>query len=1049
MNYTKRLTHTLKLLLATVFAVCASLSANADTFQDEASGLYFSTSTNGTCSVVKPTDGTTYTFENGDLVIPSTVTYNDTEYTVTGIGKQAFYKCTSLTSVDIPESITSMKEDAFYGCSGLEKIDFPNLDNWLNIKFDSSGSNPLFYARHFYLNGEELTDLVIPDNVTSIGNYTFTKALINSVTLPESLISIGKGVFYGCYKLKSVTIPKNVNSIEGDAFFLCSNLTKVETTDLEAWCKICFKGGAGSNPLYHAKHLYLNGEEVTDLVIPDGITSISQYAFYNCSSLTSVSIPESVTSIGQYAFYNCSSLTSVTIPESVTKIGTEAFSGCSGLKRVDITDLEAWLNISFKSNTSNPLYYAKHLYLNGELVTDIVIPNTLTVINDYAFYGWKSITSVTIPESITSIGKYAFANCTSLKTVNISGNGTSLGDYIFSGCASLESVILPDNISSIGNYAFNGCKALTAITWPESLTSIGTNAFQNCSALTSTTIPEGVTAINNYTFSGCSSLASVSMLGDVTSIGTYAFNGCKALTSITLPESLTSIGTNAFQNCSALASITIPGGVTNVQDYTFSGCTSLASVSILGDVTSIGSYAFNGCEALTSITLPESLTSIGTNAFQNCSALASITIPGGVTNVQDYTFSGCTSLASVTFSEGVKSIAANSFKNCTSLEAIYVPKSLTSFTADYFKTCTSLNKVDIADLEAWCKIDFAYSNYNPIYYAKHLYLNGTELTDLVIPETITVINNNAFVCCESLVTVTIPKGVTSVGQYAFSTCSNLTRVDTPDLEAWSNIDFANRYSNPLYYAQHLYINGSLLTNLVIPESITAIKDYTFEKCADLVYLDLGSNITSIGFESFFDCEALKGEYTNKFTPSEYKYVLEIPSSVITIADRAFDECSAIENLWIGTGCTSIGYQAFHCNGNLKSVTCLAYPAPALARLDVFNDVDYENAYLYIYEGDENTEYSDIYDSYADKENNYWYLFLKGISVGVDEVADEDGVTITTDGMAINVAGNEGDIEVYNITGMKVYQGNDNHIDLPNAGIYVVIVNGESYKIAIK
>jgi len=220
-------------------------------------------------------------------------------------------------------------------------------------------------------------------------------------------------------------------------------------------------------------------------------------------------------------------------------------------------------------------------------------------------------------------------------------------------------------------------------------------------------------------------------------------------------------------------------------------------------------------------------------------------------------------------------------------------------------------------------------------------------------------------------------------------------------------------------------------------------------CTDLEYLDLGENITSIGYKSFYYCTALKGKYTNKFTPDEYKYVLEIPSSVITIDEYAFCGTS-LENIWIGTGCQSIGNMAFYYMvNNYGSVTCMAYPAPILENQYVFFHEAYSHADLYISKGDENTKYSDIYDSYADKDNNYWYLFLKGISVGVDEVADEDGVTITTDGMAINVAGNEGDIEVYNMSGMKVYQGNDSHIDLPNAGIYVVIVNGESYKIAIK
>lgn len=477
-----------------------------------------------------------------------------------------------------------------------------------------------------YKNEAQVT---IPAWVKSIPEGAFNHCdKLTDITLPEGVTSIGKDAFALCKNLTSITIPESLRSIGYHAFYSSNKLKKVYIKDLSAWLRIDFSGS--SNPIsrdmfdsYDCKdddcrQLYLNGVPVRDLIIPDGVQQIGRYAFQDYSLLTSVVIPEGVTSIGECAFANCGNLTSVSIPKSLQSIGKGAFTGCQNLKTIHIRDLKAWCEIQF-DGWGHPLSNAGDLYLNGSKIRDLVIPNTVNAISDYAFMGCESLTSVTIPESVTHIGSAAFLGC----------NGLS---------ADAEGFVIVGTLL----VAYKGSD--TNVTIPDAVTTIGTRAFSDCSSLTGVTIPEVVT-----------------------SIGKSAFLGCNSLKDITIPEGVTSIGGGAFQFCSSLASVTIPAGVNKIEEHTFESCDNLTSIILPEDLTGIGSWAFYNCSRLMNITIPKSVTSIGSLAFHGCKKLNEITIPEGVTSIEYATFSDCRSLTDITIPASVKKIDSHAFEKCPKL----------------------------------------------------------------------------------------------------------------------------------------------------------------------------------------------------------------------------------------------------------------------------------------------------------------------------------------------------------------------------------------------
>ena len=821
---------------------------------------------------------------------------------VTSIGDSAFSGCTSLTNITIPDGVTSIGEWAFSGCTNITTATMPA------IAID-------------YIPQDNLQTVVITSG-DSIGDYAFYNcSSLTSITIGDSVTSIGDYAFYGCDTLTSITIPDGVTSIGEDAFEGCTNLIQTEgvVRYVDRWV-------IGYYML------------LTNVVLRDDTVGIANSAFHNFDSLESITIPDSVISIGEDAFYGCTSLESVTIPDSVTSIGDEAFADCGSLERIYYQgDLTSWCGIS---GLNNLMSIVRTLYINGEeLSGELVIPDGIIYIGDYAFYDCDLITSVTIPDSVTSIGNSAFSGCGSLESVTIGNGVTSIGNSAFSGCGSLESVTIGNGVTSIGGSAFGYCDSLTSVTIPDSVTSIGGSAFGYCFSLKSVTIGNGVTKIGHSAFRN-TSLTSIIIPDSVTSISDRTFASCTSLKRITIPYSVTYIGDEAFAGCSSLESIYYQGdianwcgisglyelmdsfrtlyingeklsgklvisdGVTVIPDYAFHNCRSLESIIIPDSVTEIGAYAFRKCISLTSITIGNGATSIGAYAFEGCTSLESITIGNGATSIGAYAFEGCTSLESITIGNGVTSIGAYAFNGCTSLESITIPDSVTYIDSYAFQGCSSLKNIYYqGDITSWCGISGLDELMSSV---RTLYINGEELSDelvipdgitdipdsafngcdlitsIIIPDSVTSIGRNAFAGCSSLTSITIPDSVTSIGYYAFEGCTSLESITIPDsvisigssafqncdsleciyyqgdIASWCGISGLN---NLMGLGRTLYINGEELSGeLVIPNGIAAIPNYAFRNCNLITSIIISDSVTKIGNYAFYGCSSLDVVY---------------------------------------------------------------------------------------------------------------------------------------------------------------------------------------------
>lgn len=424
------------------------------------------------------------------------------------IGELAFQNCVALNTVTFGNKVKSVGTGAFKGCSNIIRVEIGDLTNWCNIEFgdDDSGqspANPLEIAKKVYLNNMQLDELTIPSSVTKIGNFAFKNVQkFDKLTIPASVTEIGDYTFDGCSDMEQVVFQSqtSLNTIGNGAFRKCTGLTTITLP---------------SSVTTFGTGIFRECSNLTTVNIPEGIVDLPSYTFYNCAKLGSISLPENLKFIGSWSFLGCTGLTRIDIPASVEIIGTEAFKDCTGLTGVYITDLAKWCAIEFgnyqyqgsnwqtEDKQSNPLIFAKKLYLNNELVEDMVIPDGVETIQPYAFWGAECITSLTIPATVTTINNNAFWYCINLRSITIPSSVTTIGLRAF-GFLCQKNSHNKDHvkvyIDDIGCWLNNN--------YGKAFYEVGQSIYKGCNVyvdlycngdrITNLTIPSSVTALGEY-----------------------------------------------------------------------------------------------------------------------------------------------------------------------------------------------------------------------------------------------------------------------------------------------------------------------------------------------------------------------------------------------------------------------------------------------------------------------------------------------------------------------------------------------------------------------
>lgn len=965
------------LLLVSALTVRGQEEQNSQPFKVAALWYQVTSPTSQEVMVVRSQEENAYA---GDVVIPETVTVTTAEgtvtYTVTEIGTHAFYDCAQLTKISIPASVKKIGHGAFSNCTKLKRAVFASVNHVAEMVFEDLTSNPLYNAHHLFVVDESGT----------------TESEVTEVSLSK----VGNYAFAGCSSLTKVTY-KNAMQVGSYAFHDCTSLKEVHFASYKDVLASSYDA-LSSQPLYYAGNLYIGGKEVTEFTpAKTDITAgrIPSYALAGAVHLTKVNIPEGVTAIGVYAFYNCKSLVTA-----------------------DFVSFQALLDMSWGDEYSNPLRYAQYLTINGKVENSIHV--TGTEVKNNAFYGSTWLQTVTFDDTVTRIGSNAFRGCSSLTSINLPRALESIGANAFNGCA-FESINLPGTLTTIGAQAFRDCKRLKEVAIPNSVTSLGVSAFMYCTNMKKAVLPTGLTVVPKSLFYSCSNLRDITLPDAVYMIDDEAFYSCQALETVPLSKNLQYINKQAFYSCKGFTSLVLSGNgkIEIIGEKAFASCTNITSLTLPATLTNIMSAGFADCTSLTDVySKAEQAPNAQVNTFDNPANMKLYVSASAAESYRanepwkQFQQSGAISTHTLTFivnddtekpykvisREAGLTIAADEVDVPTGIFSGWdkeIPQTMPNEDMTFYGY-TSVKK-EIGGLSYHlfpseqlngkglsrramliASLSEPYSSENievpaevvdggvsyPVEgIARSAFEKCEDIYLVKLPESVKVIEPRAFMGCSKLMTVNIPAAVTVISDSLFFNSISLGTLELHDniteigLQAFSSTRVAmtklpaklKKLGKQAFYGCRSLIDITVpaleemgaevfyycinLKSASFDEGFAlSLSDRTFQNCSKLEKVTLSPKMNILGAGAFLNCSSLPA--------------ISLPEGVGIIGNNTFEGCAKLATVSIPSTVNTIGENAFAADKELRQIS-VSRTTPPAAVSSSFSSEAYEKANLYV------------------------------------------------------------------------------------------------------